>query len=97
MRMFGANIFLLIGILLALAILIFLLLGGWVTVKILIFRRAQHRAEQKRNQEKFRADGSPYPPASRGICHTCGKAYPKVYHMPDGTKLCPLHYEEQAP
>jgi hypothetical protein len=36
---------------------------------------------------RYQRDGTPYPPASPGICDRCRQAR-EVFHLPDGRRLC---------
>ena len=93
-RVFGANIHLLIGLLVVGGLLIFLIIASWTGLKIKLWQRAQRREEQRQHAERFQPDGTPYPPASRGICEECGEYSDRVYHLPDGGRLCPDHFRE---
>lgn len=93
MSMFGGNIYLLIGLLMMLALALLVIIALWTSIKIWLGHMALRRAERQRRCDRFRSDGKPYPPASRGICHRCGRSVPKVYHLPSGERLCPDDYE----
>ena len=92
LHMFGANIYLLIGLLIAGGVALLGLIAGWTSLKIVLFRRAQRRAEQMYRSRRAAPDGTPYPPTSRGICEHCGKRSDEVFHLPTGERLCREHY-----
>ena len=50
------------------------------------------RAKEKDRKEKFRPDGTAYPPFGRGFCDNCNGAFDKVYYLPSGMRLCPACY-----
>lgn len=55
---------------------------------------ARRKAAAKLSQEAtgsatHQFDGTPFPPASRGMCDACSKAFDWVYHLPEGRRLCP--------
>ena len=56
--------------------------------------RDQHLANRERFVETHQADGTPFPPAARGLCDQCEKALEHVYHLPDGTRLCPACFHK---
>jgi hypothetical protein len=93
-RVFGANIFLLIGLLLAAAVGFLLLITVWMLVKAWLWQIAERREKRRVHRESFRPDGEPYPPFDRGICDRCGRAIDKVYYLPSGERLCPEDYEK---
>lgn len=92
LEMFGQNIHLLIGILLALAIGVILVIAVWTAVKIRAFRNQQELAEREERRTKFDRHGRPLPPRGAGICLKCQKAG-EVFHLPDGRRLCESCYE----
>ena len=100
--MFGGNIYLLIGLLIALAALVLIVVTLWTSIKLLLWRIAQRRAEDEHRCRKLRPDGTPRVPTARGICDRCGRSFPKVHHLPSGEKLCPKDYaatenQQQSP
>ncbi|QDV89574.1 hypothetical protein RAS2_06440 [Phycisphaerae bacterium RAS2] len=99
LTMFGQNIFLLIGIAMLLAIIAIVLFAAVMGWRVWRFQRQQHDVD--REFEKFTgkppsakpdaADLPPdpnLPPMAQGICNECGRVFPKVYHLPDGERLC---------
>ncbi len=95
LKMFGLNIYFLIGLLCVLGIGAILLVAAWTGLNITIWQARKKNAEQRERRRKYRADGSPYPPEGRGLCTACGRACEKVYHLPSGERLCPACYERQ--
>lgn len=85
--MFAQNIYLLIGILLALVLGLVLLIASWTGFNIWIFRRKQSDANSEERRKKFDRDGRPLPPRAAGICDRCSQAG-EVFHLPDGGRLC---------
>lgn len=51
--------------------------------------RLAARAYFKRTHQP---DGTPWPPAGRGMCDKCQKAFERVYQMPDSSRMCPTCY-----
>ncbi len=90
--MFGLNMYFLIGLLLAVAIVLALIIAICTALKIWLWRNKRLRAEREVRQVRYRPDGQLYPPASRGLCDRCSQAYDKVYHLPSGKRLCPDCY-----
>jgi hypothetical protein len=97
MSMFGANIYLLIGLLLALGAAFIILIAGWTSIRIALWKWAKRQSDAEISREKTQADGQPYPPSSRGICQKCGRQFNKVYHLPTGERLCPTDYDAHRP
>lgn len=96
MKMFGVNVWLIIGALILLVAGLILLISVWTGVKIVWWRADQRRAERMMHQKRFAPDGTPLPPSSRGICTICNRALPLVYHTQSGDRLCPDHYHMRA-
>ncbi len=88
LRMFGQNIWLLVGILTAALLLFFLLTVGLTGLKVWLFRRGQEQGERESRLERSFPDGSPKPPVGPGLCDQCGHAFPDVFHLPSGTRRC---------
>ena len=95
LRMFGANIWLLVGVLILLVVGLAVLIAIWTGVNILWWRASRHRAEQNMHRRHHLPDGTPLPPASRGICDRCQQVANPVYHTKDGRHLCLHHYQEE--
>lgn len=83
----------------ALGVIFFIFLGGVVLFllytagKLLRWRSARKRAEQRAAEEKLGPDGRPQPPAAGGLCDRCGRADEKVYYLKSGARLCGDCYE----
>ncbi|MCK4343322.1 MAG: hypothetical protein KAY37_16530 [Phycisphaerae bacterium] len=90
---FGQNIYLLIGLLVFLAIVIFVIIVAWTGINIGVWRAQKKNAEQQDLRRKFLPDGRPLPPTGRGVCTACCRACEKVYHLPTGERLCPMCFE----
>lgn len=103
LTMFGQNIFLLIGIAMLLAIIaivLFIAVMGWRVWRFQRQQSAVDRAFEKLTGKSPSATtgGKPdaadpppdpnLPPMAQGICNECGRVYAKVYHLPDGERLC---------
>jgi hypothetical protein len=91
LQMFAQNIRLLIGILVALALGLILLIASWTGIKIWLFRKRQALAEEEERRQKIGRDGRPLPPRAAGICQQCQKAG-EVFHLPDGRRFCERCY-----
>lgn len=96
LSMFGANIFLLIGLLLVLAAAAALLLGLWTGAKVWFWRRDVQKAQKAFRRERYAPDGTPLPRATRGICEACNAPRDDVLHLPDGRRLCRRHHSESG-
>ena len=88
LKMFGANIFVLIGLLLAAGVAVVVIVAAWTGLKIGLWRWRRQQGEAEERRRRIRPDGQPYPPASRGICGDCARVSETVYHQPDGSRLC---------
>jgi hypothetical protein len=95
LRTFGANIYLLIGLLICGAALIILIVAAWTALKIAVWRSSQRKAAEQEHRRKLGPDGQPYPPAAPGICERCQQAGDVVYHLPTGERLCARCYQGQ--
>ncbi len=84
----GMAIYLLIGILALAVLCLVLIVLVWTGGKIAIFKRRQRRAEADHRRLKFHPDGTPIPPVAPGVCHRCGRASARVFHLPAGERLC---------
>ena len=93
-KTFGANIYLLIGLLIVLAIIFILILTTWTSINVGIWQRRRKKADLEERRRKLQPDGQPYPPAGRGICSGCERGFEKVYHLPSGQRLCPDCYRQ---
>lgn len=91
--MFALNMRFLLGLIVFLLLAFVLVLGTWTGVKALLWRQRRKRGQAEERRRKFRPDGQPYPPQAPGICGKCGLASDAVYHLPDGTRLCPTCYQ----
>jgi hypothetical protein len=89
----GANIFLLIGLLIASGLVLFLLIGGWTALKIVVWKRRQRHAQAEYRRQRVAPNGQPYPPASRGVCAQCGAYCGAVFHLTTGERLCRRHFD----
>ena len=92
LKMFGLNIYFLIGLLFVMAVGAVLLVAAWTGLKVLIWKERARAAEQAERRRKLRPDGTPLPPAGRGICTACSRVCETVYHLPGGERLCPTCY-----
>lgn len=90
----GANLFLLIGIVIVLGLGGLLTLGIWTGTKMWLAHRREQRAWLAHNQQRLASDGKPYPPQGQGICAHCGQADTRIYYPQSGQELCPDCFEE---
>jgi hypothetical protein len=93
LQMWRLNIQLGIGLLVFLVIFVLLAIAVWTGLRVWLARTEKKREEAAEHQRKYRPDGTPFPPATEGFCDQCGGAFPKVYHVHDGPRLCPACYE----
>jgi hypothetical protein len=96
LEMFALNMRFLIGLLVFLLLAAAVVIGIWTGVKILVLRARRKYGKAKDHHGRFRPDGRPFPPAAPGICGKCEGAFDKVYHLPDGRKLCAKCYQLAA-
>ena len=97
MRLLGISMIelyahLLLSLLVLVPVLAAVIVAMITAVNLLLRRTKRRAAERQAHSIKFRPDGEPYPPASRGMCDSCEQAYEKVYNMPSGKRLCPDCY-----
>jgi hypothetical protein len=92
LKMFGLNLYFLIGALLVLGVGAVVLIAAWTGLKIFVWEEQKRSGERAERRRKLRPDGTPLPPASRGLCTACSRAYEQVYHLPGGERLCPTCY-----
>ena len=74
------------------ALLFVAVLSLIIAIKWWRFSHRQKRADAEARAAALRPDGLPYPPAGRGMCEACTRAFDKVYFMPNGRRLCPDCY-----
>lgn len=56
LKTFGANIYLLIGLLICLGVLLILILAAWTLLKIAVWRSSRKRAEKQERRQRLRPD-----------------------------------------
>jgi hypothetical protein len=86
----------LLGFLVALGLLLLLSalgVGGATAIQGLLYKRRLKKLRADWRAEHFDAQGHRLPPADRGLCQACEKAYEKVYYLPSGRRLCQACYE----
>lgn len=93
LRMFGQNLFLIIGGVLLLALLLFLGFVAWTGLNMLVFYAGKRRAEREHVRQTRRADGELYPPMIEGICEVCKRGGHKIYFPEVGMAMCSPCYE----
>ncbi len=84
------QIFVIFMILLFIALVVATIIFAYFKATMRDKRAAQAKEQDRR--EKFRPDGTAYPPFSRGLCDSCSSVFDKVYFLPSGTRLCPGCY-----
>jgi hypothetical protein len=94
LRMFAQNIYFLIGVLIAVAVLAVFVFAAILGARMGLWEWRRRREEKKEAQTKLRRDGEPYPPAGPGVCDECQRVHPRVYHLPTGQRRCPACYEK---
>lgn len=90
----GKNLYLLLGfwfwVLLAAAVgFVF-----WMTVRMLLWRRAVRKAQSEDRQARLGPDGRPVPTSPGGLCDRCGNVFDKICHLPGGVRRCPACYKK---
>ncbi len=93
LRMFGANLYLLIGALICLAITLVLILVAWTATRAWLWKSRQRRSVEELARRRLDPDGNPYPPTGRGVCEICNRAYDRVYYLPTGQRRCAGCYQ----
>jgi hypothetical protein len=93
-KMFGANLYLIIGALIFLSVVLILIFVAWTAAKAGLWQFRRRRFAQNENRRKIGPDGRPYPPVGRGVCQVCNRAHEEVYYLPSGERRCPACYEE---
>ncbi len=91
---FATNIGLLIGLLIVAGLAFVFLIVALTSINLLRRHWTEQAAREMWQKERIGPDGKPFPPSDRGFCDRCGLPHEKVYHMPDGSRLCLRHYEE---
>lgn len=91
---FKQNMSFLVVLLIGLAVFVALLIAAWTGLKIWLWHCAVRAERKKDGGLKFRPDGRPYPPSSRGICDACGGSYDKVYFLDSHQRVCPACFQE---
>jgi hypothetical protein len=86
------NIRWLVGFLILLAILLVLFIAALTAFKIWLWRARQAFARRQQYHAAHGPDGQPYPPTGRGLCDRCQRAFPNVYYLPSGQRLCHACY-----
>ena len=90
--MFVQNIFLLIGILMALAILVIVFVVGWTGIRVWLFTRWQRQSSKKGSSNEGQSEGLLF--RERGMCEGCGLYLDKIIKLADGGRLCPNCFEK---
>ena len=89
--MFAQNIFLLIGILLALAILSIVVIVSWTGIRVWLFTRGQ-----KKDGAAPEGQGEGLLFRERGMCEGCGLYLDKIIKLSDGGRLCRNCFEKSG-
>jgi hypothetical protein len=84
----GVNLAIIIGGLIVLAVSLILMMALLTGFKYFVWRGRRASAEAAERRKRWRPDGSPLPPAGRGICTACARASEVVFHLEDGRRLC---------
>ena len=91
---FGANLYLIIGGLIALIVVGLAILLTIVVVRHVDWCIVRDRAEAAARRAKYRRDGQPHPPVDRGLCDVCSRVRRKVHYLESGQRLCEDCYKE---
>jgi hypothetical protein len=89
---FVTNMMLLLGLLMAGAIILILIIVSWTGIKLWIFRIRQQQGRTEEYARKHFSDGRSRPPRGQGICEKCHGAFDELYYLPSGEKLCAKCY-----
>lgn len=86
------NLALIIGAVILAVVVLLLIVAGWTGINIVSWNRRRRQGEIEYRARRVRPDGTPYPPAGRGLCDGCQQVHDPVYHLPDGQRFCPECY-----
>lgn len=95
LEMFAQNIHLLIGLLMAGALLLILITIIWTSINMWIFHLRRRRAAAINRALTTGPDGTALPPRSPGICDVCYRVADEVFHLPSGGRMCNRCYLQQ--
>jgi hypothetical protein len=73
---------------------IILIILGLTFTKMWIHRIRAHSAQRAAEAAKLDPDGVPYPPAGRGLCDECERAFERVFYLQSGRRICEDCYEK---
>lgn len=90
--MFVQNIFLLIGILMALGILVVIVIVSWTGIRVWLFTRGQKNEGKDGDAPEGQGEGLLF--RERGMCEGCGLYLDKIIKLADGGRLCPSCFEK---
>jgi hypothetical protein len=91
------NLLLLLALLVCAAVLVLLLIAACTGFNLARWRQQKKQAATEEHRRRFRADGSPLPPTSRGICEVCQGVFEDVYVLPSGERRCRRCFEKEHP
>lgn len=87
-RTFGLNLHLIIGVVVVGLLAIVLGLVAWTLLRLAAWKAQVRLVQEQAARAGLREDGQAYPPADRGLCDVCARAFEKVYHLPSGQRMC---------
>ncbi len=93
---FGLSVHLIIGAVVVGLLATVLVLAAWVLLRVLTWRAEVRRAQKHAARARLRDNGQPYPPADRGLCDVCARAFEKVYYLPSGQRMCEDCYRQMV-
>ncbi|MBN1941795.1 MAG: hypothetical protein JW849_00715 [Phycisphaerae bacterium] len=68
---------------------------AWMGIHLYV-RRNYLALEKMQVKDLYTEEERSRPPASQGICRTCGRYSDRIYYLPDGSRLCETCYEAAA-
>ena len=92
LQMFGANMYVLIGLLFSCCCFIILVIGAIVGMKVAWWEGRKWLARRAIYGRKFDERGQPLPRAYRGACTRCGHLFNVVYDVDEHRQLCTRCY-----
>ncbi|MFP4353715.1 MAG: hypothetical protein ACLFUJ_01235 [Phycisphaerae bacterium] len=93
--MFGAAIYLLIGLLVLGLLALVAAVLGWAAWRGHCLTVRQSRAEAQAALNRLDRRGQLKPPTGRGLCDVCQHLSDSVLFLPTGQRLCPTCYDER--
>ncbi len=92
-RTLGQNLWLIITVVVLLAVLGVIGIGGWMGLRMWLQIKSENESWARYQAQRRGPDGQPYPPFIEGTCQACHRGDHKIYHLTTGQALCPECYD----